>query len=273
MRLFRVNLRKLLRRPATWVTFLLLVGLLVLIFVAVGATAGQAPDPASRAASKLLVTFPGAYTFILSFILGLGGLLAVTYGAAIAGSEWAWGTLKAAVARGESRTRYTLLAYAGVTAFSVVGVLLAFVIGVGAAALGATAAGVPLTGMSDAKALGELPELFARGSLAIAMNAALGYAIATVAKSQLAGIGVGIGLFFGEQFAGIFLSEWVRWLPFDAATAVISTGSLGGNGGNGGQGIGTPPLDPNTALIVVAAWLIGALVLSSLWTERAEIGG
>ncbi len=271
MRLYRSNLRKLLRRPATWVTFLLLVGLLALIFVAVGATAGRAADAEARAASRLLVTFPGAYTFVLSFILGLGGLLAVTYGAAIAGSEWSWGTLKAAVARGESRARYTLLGYGGVVTFAIIGIVAAFVVGVGAAVLGALAAGIPLAGMNDAKALGELPELFARGALAIAMDAALGYAIATVARSQLAGIGMGIGLYFGEQFAGIFLREWTRWLPFDAGTAIISTGGLGGGGG--GATVGAKPLDPNTAVFVVAAWLVAALVVSALWTERAEIGG
>jgi ABC-2 type transport system permease protein len=270
MRLFRSTLRKLVRRPATWVTFLLLVGLLVLIFVAVGASAGQVPDAEARAQSKLLVTFPDAYRFILSFILGLGGLLAVTYGAAIAGSEWSWGTLKAAVARGESRTRYTLVGYGGVATFAVLGVIAAFLVGVGAAALGAIVAGVPLDGMGDGAALGNLPELFVRGSLGIGMNVALGYTIATIARSQLAGIGVGIGLYFGEQFAGIFLREWVRWMPFDAASALISTGSLGVEGG---QGIGTPPLDANTAVVVVIAWLVGALAVSALWTERAEIGG
>jgi ABC-2 type transport system permease protein len=270
MRLYRPNLRKLTRRPATFVTFLMLVGLLVLIFVAVGATAGQAPDPQAQAASKLLVTFPGAYTFVLSFILSLGGLLAVTYGAAIAGSEWSWGTLKAAVARGESRSRYTLVGYGGVATYAIVGIVAAFLVGVAAAALGALAAGVSLDGMGDAKALGELPEMFLRGSLAIGMNVALGYAIATIARSQLAGIGVGIGLYFGEQFAGIFLREWVRWLPFDAANAVISTGSLNTEGG---AAIGAAPLDPNVAVVVVAAWLIAALGVSAVWTERAEISG
>ena len=50
-----------------------------------------------------MLTFPGAYDQVLSFILGLGGRFAVIYGAAVAGSEWSWGMLKAAVARGESR--------------------------------------------------------------------------------------------------------------------------------------------------------------------------
>ena len=39
MRLFVAGLRKLVRRPATYVTFGLLVGLLALIYIAVGATA------------------------------------------------------------------------------------------------------------------------------------------------------------------------------------------------------------------------------------------
>ena len=32
-------------------------------------------------------------------------------------------------------------------------------------------------------------------------------------------------------------------------------------------------LEPNVALLVVAAWLIGALVVTALFTERAEISG
>ena len=86
MRLFGAGLRKLVRRPATYITFGLLVGLLALILLAVGATARQQPGEAGRQA-LLLVTFPGAYTLIVSFILGLGGLFAMIYAAAIAGSS------------------------------------------------------------------------------------------------------------------------------------------------------------------------------------------
>ena len=38
----------------------------------------------------------------------------MAYAAAIAGSEWTWGTLKTAVARGESRSRYMLTTYLGI---------------------------------------------------------------------------------------------------------------------------------------------------------------
>jgi ABC-type transport system involved in multi-copper enzyme maturation permease subunit len=267
MRIFASTLRKLLRRPATWVLLGLLVALLGLILVAVGATAN---DPRARAqgeGSLLLLTFPLAYGFVLSFILGLGGLFAVIYGAAVAGSEWGWGTLKNAVARGESRSRYVVMTFVAVALLAAVGLLIAFAAGVALAAVGAGLAGISTAGMNDATTLRALPESLARGWLAIAEEGAIGFAIATVARSQLAGIGAGIGLFFGEQFARIFLSDIVKYLPFDAATA-MAAGGLSGSLERGGSS-----LDSGAALVVVLAWLVGAIGVAALFTERAEIGG
>ncbi len=144
MRLFVSGLRKLVRRPATYITLGLLVGLLALIYIAVGATARQAAAVGGDGAQALLlVTFPGAYALLLSFILGLGGLFAMIYGAAVAGSEWTWGTLKAAVARGESRSRYQLLSFASIGLMVGIGLLVAFAIGVAVAVVAANLAQVP----------------------------------------------------------------------------------------------------------------------------------
>ncbi|HET7027043.1 MAG TPA: hypothetical protein VFI28_05090 [Candidatus Limnocylindrales bacterium] len=272
MRLLPSGIRKLARRLATWVTFGLLTGLLVLIEIAVGATAnrsgGTAPE---RAAALSLVTFPAAYDAVLSFILGLGGLFAVTYGAAIAGSEWTWGTLKNAVARGESRSRYMLLSFAAIAIVIAVGLVLAFLIGVVAALVGASLAGVSTAGLNDASTLSRLPEQFVRGGLAVIEEGALGFAIATVARSQLAGIGAGIALYFGETFAGIFLPDIVKYLPFHVATAAVSTGANGGGFGGGGQQF--PSLDANLAMVLVGVWLLGSLAVTAVVTERAEISG
>ncbi len=270
MRIFVATLRKLVRRPASFVTLGLLIGLLALILVAVSATAGQRSGRAAQE-GLLLVTFPGAYTLILSFILGLGGLFAVIYGAAVAGSEWTWGTLKSAVARGESRSRYQLLSFAAIGLMIGAGLLVAFGVGVAVAVVGANIAKVSTSGLGDAKALGSLPELLARGWVAIVEEGALGFAIATLARSQLAGIGVGIAVYFGEQFASIFLPDIVKYLPFNAATAAVATS--GSNGFGGGGGVVVTRLDPNQALIVVVVWLVGALVVATLFTERAEISG
>ena len=271
MRLLRANLRKLLRRPATWVTFLLLVGLqaLVTLLVVIGSRAST--DPQAALAARMFLTFPAAYELIVSMVIGIGGLLAVTYGAAVAGAEWGWGTLKSAVARGESRTRFTLAGYAAVAVFTFLGLVEAFLAGVAVSAGGAAVVGVGLDGMADADALLRLPELFARAGLAMAMNAALGFTIATLARSQLAGIGVGIGLFFAEGIAGIFAPHVIKWFPFSASGAVVSGGGGGGVMVNGTE-MGAS-LDANTAILVTVAWLAGSLLVASLWTERAEIGG
>jgi ABC-2 type transport system permease protein len=271
MRLFVAGLRKLVRRPASYVTFGLLAGLLSLILIAVGATAGRQGANGDGRQALALVTFPGAYTLILSFILGLGGLFAVIYGAAIAGSEWTWGTLKAAVARGESRSRYQLLSFAAIAVLVGLGLLLAFGIGVVVAVIGANLGGVSTTGLGDSATLGKMPELLGRAWFAIVEEGALGFAIATLARSQLAGIGTGIAVYFGEQFATIFLPDIVKYLPFNAASAVVATGRNGG--GFGGGGATLPRLDQDTALVVVALWLIGALLVSALFTEQAEISG
>jgi len=272
VRLFVATIRKLIRRPATFITFGLLVGLMALIFLAVGATAGRQTTPTARLAAIQLVTFPGAYTFIISFILGLGGLFGVIYAAAIAGSEWTWGTLKAAVARGESRSRYQLLSLTGIALMLGVGMLGAFAVGIVVATIGAGLAGVSTSGLSDSTTIGQLPELLARGWFALIEEGVLGFAIATLARSQLAGVGVGIAVYFGEQFATIFLPDIVKYFPFHAATAVVA-GSGGGGGFGGGGNVSLARLDPNGALVVVGLWLLAALVVTAAFTERAEISG
>lgn len=257
---------------ATWVTFGLLGGLLALILIAVGATANRpGATGAQRLAALTLVTFPGAYDAILSFILGLGGLFAVIYGAAIAGSEWSWGTLKNAVARGESRSRYALLTFGSIATIVAIGLLFAFIVGLIAAVVSANLADVSTAGLTDGATIGRLPVNLVKGWIAIVEEGALGFAIATVARSQLAGIGAGIALYFGETFARLFLPDIVKFLPFSVAQASVSSGTTGGGFGGGGQQLAQ--LEPNLAFGLVIVWLVGALALAAIFTERAEITG
>ncbi len=270
MRLFLSGLRKLVRRPATWVTVGLLIGLLVLIVIAVGATANGRAVRANGTEAKLLVTFPGAYDRILQFITGLGGLFAVIYGAAIAGSEWSWGTLKSAVARGESRVRYMMISYVTVAVMIGFGILLTFAAGVVAAIIGAHLANVSTSGLSDSATLGDLPMRLARGWFAVVEEGALGFTIATLARSQLAGIGAGIAFYFGEGFATIFLPDIVKYLPFSVANAAQITGT---SNTPGVFGAGADVLPADQALLLVGVWLVGALIVAALFSDRAEITG
>jgi hypothetical protein len=191
VRLLRDGLGKLGRRPATWVTFGLLAGMMMLIFVAIGATANSLPSQPGQpgqpgaGAIRAILTFPQAYDAILAFIIGLGLLLAVIYGAAIAGSEWTWGTLKNAVARGESRAAYVALTFAAIAVMVGVGLVLAMVVGTGAAFVGASLAGIPTDGAANADALASLPVKLVRSWAGLAAAGAIGFAIATFTRSQL----------------------------------------------------------------------------------------
>jgi ABC-type transport system involved in multi-copper enzyme maturation permease subunit len=278
MRIFLAGLRKLLRRPASFVSVGLLVGLLGLILIA-SATVGEGGGGGGNGgggnggpgAARLLLTFPGAYDLILSFLLGFGGLIAVIYGAAIAGSEWSWGTLKNAVARGESRARYMLATFGSIVLMIAVGLALSFALGVGLALLAANIAGVSTAGVSDADTLARLPAMAARGWFSVIEQAGLGFAIATLARSQLAGIGAGIAFYFGEGFASIFLPDIIQYMPFAVARAAVDTEGTGG-GFDGGGGL-TEALPADTALLLVGVWLVGSLLVTVLFTERAEITG
>jgi hypothetical protein len=140
-----------------------------------------------------------------------------------------------------------------------------------AALIGATLAGVSTAGLGDAATLGTLPEKLLRGWVGFLEQGALGFTIATLARSQLAGIGAGIALYFGEQFSTIFFPDVVKYLPFHVASAMVGLPEGGGFGGGGGAAIAR--LEPNVAALAVVAWLIGAVVVSALFTERAEIAG
>jgi len=166
-----------------------------------------------------------------------------------------------------------LATFVSIAVMLAVGLTIAFVLGVGLALLGATIAGVSTAGLTDADALARLPAMAGRGWFTIVEQASLGFAIATLARSQLAGIGAGIAFYFGETFATIFLPDIIKYMPFAAARTAVDTGGGGGGFGGGGGAEDPSALTPDFALLLVAVWLVGALLVAVLYTERAEITG
>jgi ABC-type transport system involved in multi-copper enzyme maturation permease subunit len=267
VRLLRSRFAMLLRRTETWVLLIALTAIIALVFASIGIVSERGGTGPTANLSKLFITFPGAYNQVLAFVLGLGGLFAVIFGASIAGSEWTFGTLKVATTRGQRRSAYLVLSFIALAALTGIGFLIVFGAGVAAAYVGATIGNIPTTGISDAAAIAALPNQLVRGWVAIGAEAAVGFAIATFARSQLAGIGVGIALYFGGNFLTLVLPNIVKWLPFNAATAVVGTAA----GPSASFGFSIPQLEPDIALLVVAAWLIGSLAVSSVYVERTDI--
>jgi hypothetical protein len=117
-----------------------------------------------------------------------------------------------------------------------------------------------------------VPEALGRAVVALALYVSFGYAVATVARSQIAGIAVAIVVFFVEGIARFFLSDVLQWSPFAAADAVAS----GGGSVSIGEGPGSLTLhrlDDPVALAVTLAWIAVGVAVTILFTQRAEIGG
>jgi ABC-2 type transport system permease protein len=269
MALLRISLLKLVKRPATWVVLVILLGLIVLVFLGLAASASQISDPTDQLQVRLILSLPNAYTALVGIILSFGGLLAITYGAAIIGADWAWGTIRAIIARGESRVRYTLITFAAIAIMLGLGIVIAFSIGVGTAVLAAGMAGIDTARATASDTLATFPELLARTWLGVSEQAAIGFAIAMLFRSQLAGIGAGLALYFGEIFLALvpLANEVLPYFPFNVANAVVGAADGFGDGGFGA----TQQLDGTTAIVLAVAYLAIALSVASLAAWRAQI--
>jgi ABC-type transport system involved in multi-copper enzyme maturation permease subunit len=272
MTLALAGIRKFRTRTATFVSLLIAVALMVLQFVIVGAAYRAAPnDPSSGLTEDLvtwMLTFPGLIDAVLAIAFGFGSLIALIYVAVAAGSEWSWGTLKVAVARGESRRNYVLATFASLAVILGIGLVITFVAGIAAAVAGGSLAGLP-TGTVDGPMLGDALVKLIRAWIALVGLASVAYAVSMVAKSPMAGVGTVIGLFIATTIVSLVpvVREVFKYLPFATSSDAIGLGS------QPGSNMGLSVLDPNVAMAVTLAWLVGLLAVAVIATDRAEVTG
>jgi ABC-type transport system involved in multi-copper enzyme maturation permease subunit len=273
------GVRKFWTRSATIVSLIIAVIIVALEFVLVGVgyrtTSGSSSGSNGLDTATLdwLLTFPSAFDAVLAIAFEFLGIVGLIYVATVSGSEWSWGTLKVAVARGQSRWQYAVATYASLSILLVIGLAITYLAGLVAVAIGASIAGVPLGNPLDAGAIGPTLVKFVRCAVALISLTSLGYAVAMVAKSQMAGIGTIIGYFIisilGPALLPSFVRDIFRYLPFSASSDAIGiTGPA-----SSGAGSAASALDPNVALLVTLAWLVGLVAAAAISVERTEITG
>lgn len=282
MRLFLAEFLKLRRRWASYIVLILLLGLMALIYVLIGASGGGGGGGAS------FVSFPGSFGIINQFVFGLGSLLAVAYAAAIAGADWNWGVFRVAIARGESRSRYVLLKFVAIGFVLLIGVLIAYLVGLLLTYLAASLAGVQPGNLLTRNRLDELARSLYLGFPVLVERAAIGFAVAVLLRSQLAGVIVGIVLYIGESILaavliGIAIAEqgfsgfdqlgtqWFQFLPFSIGDSVLAETT--GIGGRDLTSLVLSPIPLVTALLVTGVYLVVSLGAALLAAERSEITG
>jgi hypothetical protein len=139
--------------------------------------------------------------------------------------------------------------------------------------VGASIAGISTAGITDADTLARLPSLAVRGWFAVVEEAAIGFAIATLARSQLAGIGAGLAFYFGELFATVFIPDIVKYMPFAVANASIDIAGSGGGGFGGGGPPARRRSQPTRRSSSSPPGCSARSPWPCLFTERAEITG
>ena len=292
MRLVRAELLKLQKRTATYVVLGVVLVIMAVIYLIVGLTPrSPVVDPAAD-----VLTFPSAFRTLGRFVFGMGSLLAVAYAAAFVGADWSWGVLRNFVSRGESRALYILAKAAGLAVVFAIGVLIIYLVGVVLVYLASAMRGAGPGDPFSPSSVRQLVDSLLLGYPVLLERAAIGFAVAVLLKSQLAGVIVGIVLFIGEgilstimlsislfsRFAGgfdpdpgpdlePFGPEWYQYLPFSVGDSLISpaTSTPSFEGGIASFFLRSVPIEQ--ALVVVLLYLAGALALSVFALHRQEI--
>jgi hypothetical protein len=245
-----------------------------------------------------LLEFPAQYSTIGQFAFGLGGLLAVVFTAAFVGADWNWGVLRNVVARGESRANYLLAKGAAVAILLALATLIVFAVGIVMVYVTGFLFDIPVSSPLRGRGLQDLAENLALGYPVLIQRAALGFAVAVLLRSQLAGAVIGIALWVGESFlttilTGITLAshfggmlgdsgfqpigpEWYQYLPISIGGNILNV--LPGNsvtasavGGGGLQGLLLKPVPLELAFPAVLVYLIAAILIAIVAVNRQEI--
>ncbi|HUR16742.1 MAG TPA: ABC transporter permease, partial [Candidatus Limnocylindrales bacterium] len=199
MRLVKAELLKARRRSATWIVLVVTLVLMGVLYLLSG--------PVFKGLG--VIEFPQAYVVIGQFAYGLGGLLALIYAAAFVGADWNWGVIRNVVARGESREAYLLAKAAALAILLGIALLILFLFGIVMSYVTGFAWDVPVASPLRAEGLSDLLTWIGLGFPVLLQRAAIGFAVAVILRSQLAGSIVGVMFFFGEsivRYMLIFLS-------------------------------------------------------------------
>lgn len=252
MGVLSASLLKLIHRPATGRTLLVVVAAVAATLVMIATTSGGA-----RASA---LWFPDAYAELAAMLSAYFGLAAAAYAGMVAASEWSWGGFRVAVARGEPRMTYAFATQFTVAIVILGGWLLVFAAGVVLVVLvGAIegAGGDP----PDSMVLSSAPAIVASGGWMVVMQASIGFAVAFATRSQIAGVSAVVALYVAEESVG-------RLLPVDLAQlAPIAAGRELIN-----RVVASGTID---ALVVpfaaVGVYVVASVALVALVARRSEI--
>lgn len=260
MRLLRASLLKLWRRPATRRTFLVVAGILALIYLSIAGSIQQLP-PDQRQGIESILVFPAAYSGLGTFLVSFGSIAVAALAGLAAGAEWAWGTFRVAVARGESRVRYVVATFAALAILAAIACVLLYIVGVVLTIVGDVLGGVDPGNPADPDGLARVPAIVIGGAAAVITSAAIGFALSFVLRNQIAGIVGVVALSIGEQLLSIVIPDDLeQYGPTTSGSLLVTNAGATGFGG-----------DWPVLLLVTSAYTAIAIVAAAVFARRADV--
>jgi ABC-2 type transport system permease protein len=269
------ELLKLRKSWSTWILGgVLVLGLLLLGYLLIYLLVQNPPpgDPGAEqgiAALKTTLLPANVVPNVLGFLAGLGGPIALVIGALNSAREYSLRTITAVLTQRPSRLG--LLASKAIALAILLGILAVacFAVGVVGSLLVAALDGSP----------GSLPSMVEIGKgaaaswLILGAWAALGFALGMVLRST--GLAIGLGLVYALVIETVISALGFALSAFES----VSRGMLGRNASaladafgqinpNGGPGPVNPPA---TAALVLAAYVIGSLVVAAVFFTRRDV--
>jgi ABC-2 type transport system permease protein len=272
------ELLKLRKSWSTWilggvlVLGLLLLGyLLIYLLVQNPPSGGDGGAERGIAALKTTLLPENVVPNVLGFLSSLGGPIALVIGALNSAREYSLRTITAVLTQRPSRLG--LLGAKTIALAIVLGILVVacFAVGVLGSLLVAALDGTP----GSVPAIAEIGKGAAASWLILGAWAALGFALGMVLRST--GLAIGLGLVYALVVEtviaalGFALSAFETFshglLGPNAQALAASFGQLNVGGGQGGA----PVNPPATAALVLAAYVIGSLVVAAILFIRRDV--
>lgn len=227
---------KLMKRPMTWITFLILnVGVAAIVFLAYVSIHAARLSPTEKADRLTNFTWPTGIT--RSFEIGgfLGQIVLVVLAASLVGSEYGWGTVRVMVGTGASRVKLLLAKLLALSLATIVFLLAAAAVGSLASLINTVVGGHTVTlGTVNGAWWGDLALMILRSFFVLWVMAVLAFSIASLTRSVAAGIAVGIGWPFLERILAALLGllgnigdEINKWLISTNTNALVQRNGFG----------------------------------------------
>lgn len=232
--LVSVELLKTRKRLVTWICFGIVVAFLAFMFIAVRvlmkSTAGA--DSPEFMQMDAAMRFPTGFGFLQIMEAQSALYLVIVLVSLLVGSEYGWGTLRLALARGPSRTQFMLAKLIAAMLTIVIGTAAFLVVGAALMILGDLTIGAFDPVFPDRFWL-DLFLDWLRTTAVLMIYVAIAFAAASLLRSGGAGIGVGLAFVVVEQIVmnlfigfGGTLGKVAQYFPTRLTESVLYTSRL-----------------------------------------------